>query len=238
MVTVSVPELPRSVAKIIGFSRASKTHRDDVDSEVTVDVVDKQSDAVDLYLALPTMFEKKDVAGVKRVLEQNSPDIPELLVLSIIEFIFVCENEEDLGQVEREKMLTMAFDVPITDSLMLSHLCQLDFGLAVKMIDFVNLSIKLESALSGGGHTDRFQRLVQWMGLLLNAQYTNVLLLSRDDDGKVAELLGDVASNVEELEVASSAFASVIPLAELLKGKKYREPSFANTTYCVEVVEL
>ena len=56
----------------------------------------KTSDAVDLYRTLPPMFEQRDLAGVKRVLERGggTPDIPELLVISIVEFIFLLEDED------------------------------------------------------------------------------------------------------------------------------------------------
>ena len=42
------------------------------------------------------MFERRDVAGVKRVLERGggTPDIPELLVISIIEFLFLLADED------------------------------------------------------------------------------------------------------------------------------------------------
>ena len=85
-------------------------------------------------------------------------------------------------QVKREKMLSKAFEVPVTESMMLTYLCQIDFDIAIKMVEFVNLSLKLlmgTREVQGGGH---FSRLVEWMGMLLNAHYTNILLLSRDDD--------------------------------------------------------
>ena len=55
----------------------------------------KRSDAVELYCILPSMFERKDVFGVKKVLERGggASDIPELLVISIIEFLFLLVDE-------------------------------------------------------------------------------------------------------------------------------------------------
>ena len=42
------------------------------------------------------MFERKDVSGVKKVLERGggASDIPELLVISIIEFLFLLVDED------------------------------------------------------------------------------------------------------------------------------------------------
>ena len=42
------------------------------------------------------MFERRDVTGVKRVLERGggTSDIPELLVISIIEFLFLLADED------------------------------------------------------------------------------------------------------------------------------------------------
>ena len=42
------------------------------------------------------MFEQRDVTGVKRVLERGggTSDIPELLVISIIEFLFLLADED------------------------------------------------------------------------------------------------------------------------------------------------
>lgn len=76
----------------------------------------------------------------------------------------------------------MAFDVPVTESMMLSYLCQIDFAIVVKMVEFVNLSLKLQMGTKEAQGGNYFTRLVEWMGMLLNAHYTNILLLSRDDD--------------------------------------------------------
>ena len=79
-------------------------------------------------------------------------------------------------------MLSKSFNVPVAESMMLSYLCQIDFTIAMKMVEFVNISLKLQMGakeVQGGNH---FTRLVEWMGMLLNAHYTNILLLSRDDD--------------------------------------------------------
>ena len=56
----------------------------------------KTSDAVDLYRTLPSMFEQRDLTGVKRVLERGggTSDIPELLLISIIEFLFLLADED------------------------------------------------------------------------------------------------------------------------------------------------
>lgn len=244
--TVSMAELPRTLASMIGDSDAggTKSARARRHSSGGGAGGAKTSDAVDLYRTLPSMFERRDVTGVKRVLERGggTSDIPELLVISIIEFLFLLVDEDfaedaTAAQVAREKLLSKAFDVPVTESMMLSYLCQIDFEIATKMVEFVNISLKLQMGtmeVQGGNY---FTRLVEWMGLLLNAHYTNILLLSRDDD-KVAELVEDVSKTVGELESSASLCSSVLPLANLVRDKKCIEPSYANKTYCIEIVEL
>ena len=85
--------------------------------------------------------------------------------------------------------------MPVAESMMLSYLGQIDFAIAVKMVEFVNISLKLQMGTKeaqGGQGGNYFNRLVEWMGMLLNAHYTNILLLSRDDD-KVCSSSRDVS---------------------------------------------
>jgi len=127
--------------------------------------------------------------------------------------------------------------VPVAESMMLSYLGQIDFAIAVKMVEFVNISLKLQMGTKEAQGGNYFNRLVEWMGMLLNAHYTNILLLSRDDD-KVAELVEDVSKTVGDLEASASLCSSVLPLATLVRDQKCIEPSYANKTYCIEIVEL
>ena len=55
---------------------------------------------------------------------------------------------------------------------------------------------------------------------------------------QVAELVEDVSKTVGDLDAAASLCSSVLPLANLVKEKKCIEPSYANKTYCIEIVEL
>ena len=55
---------------------------------------------------------------------------------------------------------------------------------------------------------------------------------------QVAELVEDVSKTVGELDAAASLCSSVLPLANLVREKKCIEPSYANKTYCIEIVEL
>ena len=154
--------------------------------------------------------------------------------------------------------------MPVAESMMLSYLGQIDFAIAVKMVEFVNISLKLQMGTKeaqGGQGGNYFNRLVEWMGMLLNAHYTNILLLSRDDDKvcsssrdachvpsltsiyksslfQVAELVEDVSKTVGDLEASASLCSSVLPLATLVRDQKCIEPSYANKTYCIEIVEL
>ena len=82
--------------------------------------------------------------------------------------------------------------MPVAESMMLSYLGQIDFAIAVKMVEFVNISLKLQMGTKEAQGGNYFNRLVEWMGMLLNAHYTNILLLSRDDD-KVCSSSRDVS---------------------------------------------
>ena len=54
----------------------------------------------------------------------------------------------------------------------------------------------------------------------------------------MAELVEDVSKTVGELETSASLCSSMLPLANLVRDKKCIEPSYANKTYCIEIVEL
>lgn len=55
---------------------------------------------------------------------------------------------------------------------------------------------------------------------------------------QVAELVEDVSKTVGDLEASASLCSSVLPLATLVRDQKCIEPSYANKTYCIEIVEL
>ena len=68
----------------------------------------KTSDAVDLYRRLPSLFEQRDLTGVKKVLERGggNSDIPELLLISIIEFLFLLGDDDFAGDPKAAQVLT------------------------------------------------------------------------------------------------------------------------------------
>ncbi len=234
VVSVSTAGLPRSVASIIGCAKKAA---------VATVTPGKSGETVNLYVSLPEKFNAKNVKAVGAILDRRPlPDIPELLVLGIIEFLFTLDDgdlDRESGDparaaVRRERLLCKAFNLPVAEALMSSYLSQVEFPIVIRMLEFVTLSLKL---MGGEGHSERFLRQIEWIAMLLNAHYANFLLLSKEDE-RVEALLEDALEVVSTLETVSGQLGAVLPLAKMVKDGVFRESRLANTTYCVEVLDL
>ncbi|TRY68462.1 hypothetical protein TCAL_14209 [Tigriopus californicus] len=223
---IVIQDLPNTLSKVIAAQSQSAKAKTKTVSQVQ-----------DMYDKVFHYLEQEDVKGLSAFLRQ-SKDVPELIILNVIEFLIQIEDErfEKIGplapQIQRERLLVLAFGLPITDALMFQYLGQLEFGTLIKMLEFLDLSLKLET----GSHNDRFLALIQWTSLLLNSQYGNILRAKTDE--KVLSVVESLLNTIATFEGLSSDYASLMPLIKLIEEKKLQSTEYANTAYCIEIIDL
>ncbi len=221
-------------------------------SNVKVKLRNEVSRSVELYKALPELFDKQDVKALGEILD-NENDIPELLLLSAIEVLFnipedqirksygISKNKKEWdAQVTRETLLYKAFNVSFTEPLMLQYLGQTDFETALKMLGFLDLALKLE--LYDHCHKEDeenllFPKFVNWVALIMNAHYSNVIITK---DVASLELVASLSETVAECERRMAAQATLMPHLKLIQaGKKVSGTSgSASKAYCIELVNF
>jgi hypothetical protein len=123
----------------------------------TWEFVGSLSQPVQLYKILPDLLVEQNIKKVAEIVETFT-DVPELLVLNIIEMYFIAPVEKfgakkssaEVCEHRRKELLSKAFTLPITDSLMIQHLRQIDFSLATRILDtlFGLVSMVLQSYCS------------------------------------------------------------------------------------------
>ena len=111
----------------------------------TWEFVGSLSQPVQLYQILPDLLVEQNINKVAEIVETFT-DVPELLVLNIIEMYYIAPTDkfggkkskkciEEVCENRRKELLSKAFGLPITDSLMIQHLRQIEFSLAKKILD-------------------------------------------------------------------------------------------------------
>jgi hypothetical protein len=191
---------------------------------------DEQANVVQLYQAVPEALQNGDIDAIESILSSYE-DIPELLVLSMIEYLICAPDSRFESVVHREKLLSKAFDTPLTEALMQQYLSRTEFSTANKMLAFLELSLRLQQ----GEHTETFLRLLTWVSLILNAHYANILL-TRDETA--VGLLQGLSDCVENHEKQAGSCVGLMPLVSLIKHKKYPQQNFSNRAYCIEIVDI
>lgn len=223
---IVVQDLPNTLSKVMAAQSQSAKAKTKTVSQVQ-----------DMYDKVFQFLEQEDMKGLSTFLHE-SKDVPELIILNVIEFLIQVDDERfvEIGpqspQIQREKLLVLAFGLPITDALMFQYLGQLEFGTLIKMLEFLDLSLKLET----GSHNDRFLALIQWTSLLLNSQYGNILRAKSNE--KVLSVVGSLLNTIATFEGLSSDYASLMPLIKLIEKKKLHSTEYANTAYCIEIIDL
>lgn len=226
---LTISDLPRSLDCMIGLLMPKASTNGQVGNGINA-AKSEASNAMQLYEQLPKLLRKKDLKAIEQILEMES-DIPELLLLSIIEFLLSNHVPKKVDQVTKERLLTKAFDVAITQPLMLQYVGQLEFDTVLRMLKFLDLALKLES----GEHTDKFGRLIEWTSILLNAHYANVLIMK---DDQAVELLNSLRDSIASFEKSSTDFASLRPLVELIKDKRVPSQPHMDEAYSIEIWHL
>ena len=181
------------------------------------------SQTLDLYRRMPEILAKRDFSEIETILDTYN-DIPELLVLNIIEALIMerFDRKKTVPESERKGTqptlvwsnranLLKAFNLPITETLMIQHLRQCRFELAKNMLVWLYKEMK---------DTKRKQEKVNinqglmWIGLILNTHYTNFILSKTNEE--VSNLLFGAAALLEDTTNTLEVLTSILPPTKLI----------------------
>jgi len=120
--------------------------------------------------------------------------------------LFAAPDEKFGAKNSKFELLSRAFSIPVNDALMIQHLRQVDFSSTKKMLS--TLFDVLEAA---NGEGDTFERTLLWIGMVLNAHYTN-FVMSRDDETR--EQLTSALAVVDQVSVLSNFFSLSVMMGQ------------------------
>ena len=187
------------------------------DVENVEDIQGEASQTIELYRIMPEILAKSDFSKIEEVLETYT-DIPELLVLNIIEgfMLTMFKNEKDSNVVENDKYhksIVKAFNVPITEVLMTQHLRQCNFELAKNMLMWLVLEMKSENSDEEKVSMDQ---LLLWIGLIINSHYTNFILSKGNEE--IKDLVLITMDLVSELQGTMDVLSSTLPITKMIRN--------------------
>ena len=193
------------------------------------------SQPIQLYQVLPKLLVDQNIDKVADIVDTFT-DIPELLVLNIIEMYFAAPHEkfsvkkksaEEKNEIRRRELLSRAFAVPITDTLMVQHLRQIEFVLARKMM--ATLFELVDE------NENNFAQILIWIGMVLNAHYCN-FILSKDDETR--DQLATAQAIVNQLESSLHLIGTTLPLIKMITHKQLIRPAVSQKVYNIEILDL
>lgn len=193
------------------------------------EVVGSVSQPVQLYEILPDLLIEQNVDKVAEVIGTYS-DIPELLVLNIMEMLFSAPDEKFGAKNSKFELISRAFSLPVNDSLMVQHLRKVEFILIKKF-----LSTLFDIIQYANEDSDSFEKVISWIGMILNAHYTN-FILSKDDETR--EQLMAAFEIVNQMEESLHLIGSTLPLIKMIAQKQLVRPAMSQKIYNIEIVEL
>ena len=181
------------------------------------DVQGEASQTIELYRKMPEILAKRDFVSIGQVLDTYT-DIPELLVLNIIEsFMLELFGNEDTTKLSEScphhNNIVKAFNVPITEVLMIQHLRQCNFELAKNMLIWIVIEMKTNNSDSEKVSMDQ---LLLWVGLIINSHYTNFILSKGNEE--VTELIITTMDLVSEIQGTMDILSSTLPLTKMIRN--------------------
>lgn len=236
MATLFVEKMPSTMADFVGMSAfeesPSKAHAGSMKDWQQMDLL---SQPLELYKSLPDALNRTNkFNNTIESLVKDFNDIPELLVLNTIEAI-VRISEPDRG------LLSRAFNVPVTESVLLQHLRNSEFSLVQKMLGHLIDMVRIESTeteAGGGGEElngDKFEHHLTWIGCILNAHYANFLMSTAEGSIKMLE---EALETVQVLEDNVNAMGETMAVVKLIHDKQMIQTDYSNMNYSIETVEL
>ena len=113
---------------------------------------------------------------------------------------------------------------------MIQHLRSVDFFAAKNF-----LSTLFEIIQSANKDSDSFEKVISWIGIILNAHYTN-FVLSKDDDTH-HQLLA-AFEIVNQLEESLHLICTTLPLIKMIAKNQSVRPAMSQKIYHIEIVDL
>eukprot|EP00096_Caligus_rogercresseyi_P013346 TRINITY_DN6006_c0_g1_i1.p1 TRINITY_DN6006_c0_g1~~TRINITY_DN6006_c0_g1_i1.p1 ORF type:complete len:534 (-),score=150.54 TRINITY_DN6006_c0_g1_i1:41-1642(-) len=195
----------------------------------------EELDPMKLYeLLLPLLREGK-VESIRSILCDTlnaAEDVPELLVLAILEVYFEFKDRFSSPSVFSEAVLN-ALNISITPSLMGPLLKKSEFSFAKDFLKFFNTLMRESSSAFPS------ENLVAWISLVLDAHYLN-FQLTRDEEG--LSLLNQINESLSLHILSEDLILSTLPLMKLIRKKQKILPidgfDRKNSSYFIDVIEL
>ena len=184
--------------------------------------IGEASQALDLYRRMPEILAKRDFSSIETILD-NYTDIPELLLLNIIECLinerFTQPKQLPKGEKESDttlgwtnhKSLVKALNVSITETLMTQHIRQSNFELVTNLLTWIVKELKNPKKRT---EEIRVDQCLLWIGLILNSHYTNFILSKSNK--KVKDLILTTQKLVEETQSTMDTLSSTLPLTKMI----------------------
>merc|ERR1712029_90299 len=229
MATIFAQSLPSSLADFVG-QRAFGSHQHESQAKEAKgglwEAADAPSQPLELYKTLPELV-REGGSAIESVLDAYT-DIPELIVLNAIE-VLVRSPEAN------RSMLSRAFNVPVSESVLVAHLRNSDFRLVQDMLRHLLALVQIESSETADLNEESFESHLAWISCILNAHYANFLISEDKDSVKILE---DALETVQVLEANVNSMGEAMAVVKLIHDKQMIQTDYSNRNYNIEVVDL
>ncbi|XP_040573537.1 uncharacterized protein [Lepeophtheirus salmonis] len=183
-----------------------------------------------LYELILPMLREGNVASIHKTLAETQPeDVPELLVLAILE-VYFAYHDMFPTQEDFTKSVVKVISISITPSLMAPLLKKTEFSFAKDLLEFFDRILKEETEVECVFH---------WASLILDAHYLN-FQLTRDQEG--LEILNKMNETLGIYIMSEDVMLSTLPLMKLIGTKKMILPKDnfdrKNSSYFIDVIDI
>ena len=226
MAAIFVDNLPSTLADFVGKKAFEKGSTEDP-AEEPWQPLDMPSQPLELYKILPDLLRKESNFDDIETVLQSFTDIPELLVLNFIEMLLSSSSES-----RQKDLLSKAFRIPVTDTVLLQHLRMTEFKMVEKMLQHLLALLQIETTTEASDVGDSFEHYLAWISCILNAHYGN-FLLSGD-----ATLLEDALETVQVLESCVNSMGETMAVLKMIQDNQMIQPDYSNKPYSIELVDL
>jgi len=230
VLTTSASAAPKRLNDMIGFCETSKGK-----NQKRAFPHDRAS------AAIKKSTSRGDISSLVSIIWEEK-DLPELVVLAMVEHLLKAPAERFASESQRENLLAACLEMAVTESLMLPYLSRLSLDVTVQLVDYLDKAMRLEAFRTWPQERDgnaRLEALVQWTSMTLCARYGDLILMR---DSRVEECLQRLKETAEALDDSATLLSSsVAPLLRLVESG-YTSPRSraggADSEYCIEIVHM